>query len=347
MKKSILILACASLLACNAAAQDAKTLFEQGKAALEKYDKMNADVMIQKAKDPNAGDAGAAERAAILMEGIDMLKKALPLDTVYEVNKDGTPKIDKKTGAQKFKVKYSKQIQDLLVGHINDLGNVGDSFFQSNDFKNAFVAYGAYADALNSPLAKERNFVLADSVFGQILFMQGYAAYQIQDFNAGYELSKKAIKLGFNKFGVGDVKNSCIANIVQNYINDKNYAEANAYVDRVIADENSGFMQDIKGFVVEQEKGLAEAEPYYKKAMELDANFGNGYFDYGRCLVDQAQKIIDANPTATNKELAPKLVPIYKQAVEVLGKAKELAPDTAAGRLIDAIDYQLEQLGAK
>ncbi|MCF0182325.1 MAG: hypothetical protein HUK11_08770, partial [Muribaculaceae bacterium] len=188
MKKSILILACASLLACNAAAQDAKTLFEQGKAALEKYDKMNADVMIQKAKDPNAGDAGAAERAAILMEGIDMLKKALPLDTVYEVNKDGTPKIDKKTGAQKFKVKYSKQIQDLLVGHINDLGNVGDSFFQSNDFKNAFVAYGAYADALNSPLAKERNFVLADSVFGQILFMQGYAAYQIQDFNAGYEL---------------------------------------------------------------------------------------------------------------------------------------------------------------
>jgi len=348
MKKSILFLACASLLAGSAVAQDAATLFTQGKDAIDKYDKLQSEVMLAKAKDPNAADTNAAERAGYLMDGIKLLKQALPLDTVIEVDKKtGEPKIDKKTGAPKFKVKYSQQIQDLLVNHINDLGNVGDNFFQTNDFANAFVAYGAYADALNSPLAKERNFVLADSIFGQILFMQAYSAYQIKDFQSGYDLSKKAMALGFNKFGVGDVKNSCVANIVQNFINDKKYAEANAYVDGVAATDNSGFLQDIKGFVVEQENGLAAAEQYYKKAIELDPKFGNSYFDYGRCLVDQAQKIIDANPSATNKELAPKLTPIYKQALEVLGKAKELAPDTQAGRLIDAIDYQLEQLGAK
>lgn len=346
MKKSILLIACASLLAGSAAAQDAATLFNQGKDAIAKYDKMQSEVMLAKAKDPNAADATASERAGYLMEGIKLLNQALPLDTVLEVDKKtGEVKIDKKTGAPKFKVKYSKEIQDILVGHINDLGNVGDSFFQSNDFANAYVAYGAYADALSSPLAKERNYVLADSIFGQILFMQAYSAYQIKDFANGYTLAKKAMDLGFNKFGVADVKNSCVANIVQNYVNEKKFAEANSYCDKLLAADPSGFMYDIKGFIVEQENGTAAAADYFKKSMEL--GFGNGIFDYGRFLFTKAQNYIDANPDKTSKELAPVLVPMLKEAADVLTKAKEAAPETSAANLIDQISYQLEQLGAK
>lgn len=348
MKKSILFLACATLLASSAVAQDAATLFNQGKEAIAKFDKMSTDLMLAKAKDANAEDLTAAERAGYLMDGIKLLKQALPLDTIIEIDKKtGEPKIDKKTGKPKFKVKYSKEIQDILVSHINDLGSAGDNFFQTSDFANAFLAYGAYADALNSPLAKERQFVLPDSVFGQILFMQAYSAYMIKDFQSGYDLSKKSMALGFNKFGVGDVKNSCVANIIQNYINEKNYDSANVYIDNVLMNECTGFNMDIKGFIVEQEKGLQAAADLYKKAIELDPNFGNSYFDYGRVLYDKAQKIIEAKPNATDKELAPELVPIYTEAIEIFGKAKELAPDTQAARFIEDIDYKLELLGAK
>lgn len=346
MKKSILFLACASLLACNAAAQDAATLFNQGKEAIGKYDKLQSEFMLQQAKDATAKDATATERAGYLMDGIKLLQQALPLDTVLEVDKKtGEVKVDKKTGKPKFKVKYSQEIQDILVGHINDLGNVGDNFFQSNDFANAYVAYGAYADALNSPLAKQRNFVLADSIFGQILFMQAYSAYQIKDFHNGYALAKKSMELGFNKFGVGDVKNSCVANIVQNLADEKKFDEANAYCDKLLAVDPSGFMYDIKGFIVEREKGMMAAEEYFKKSCEL--NFGNGVFDYGRVLFTKAQNYIDANPDKTSKELAPTLVPMLKDAAAVLTKAKEVAPETQAASILDQIDYQLEQLGAK
>lgn len=346
MKKSILFLACASLLSCSAVAQDVTELFTKGKEAISKYDKMAADLMMAKAKDPNAADANAGERATLLMEGLKYLNQALPLDTVLEVDKKtGEVKIDKKTGAPKFKVKYSKEIQDILVGHINDLGTVGDSYFQSNDFNNAFIAYGAYADALNSPLAKERGYQLADTIFGQILFMQAYSAYMIKDFQSGYEIAKKSMSLGFNKFGVGDVKNSCVANIVQGLVNDKKFAEANAYCDKLMATEESGFLYDIKGFVVEQESGIVAAADYFKKSMEL--GFGNGVFDYGRYLFTKAQNFIDANPNKTSKELAVELVPMLKDASAVLNKAKEVAPETSAASIIDQIDYQLEQLGAK
>lgn len=346
MKKSILFLACASLLASSAVAQDVTELFTKGKDAIAKYDKMSADLMMAKAKDPNAADATANERAALLMEGLGYLNKALPLDTIIEKDKKtGEVKIDKKTGQPKFKVKYSKEIQDILVGHINDLGNIGDNYFQSNDFANAYVAYGAYADALNSPLAKERNYVLPDSVFGQILFMQAYSAYQTKDFANGYRLAKQAMGLGFNKFGVGDVKNSCVANIVQNFVNEKKFAEANAYVDGLLNGEASGFLYDIKGFVVEQEKGIAEAAEYFKKSME--AGFGNGVFDYGRSLFTKAQAYIEANPDKSNKELAPTLVPMIQEAKAVLEQAKVVAPESSAAAIVDQLDYQLEQLGAK
>ncbi|MBQ0068390.1 MAG: hypothetical protein KBT09_01350 [Bacteroidales bacterium] len=346
MKKLILLVACASLLSSSAIAQDVTELFTKGKEAIAKYDKLAGDLMLAKTKDPNAADATANERAALLMEGLNYLNKALPLDTIIEVDKKtGEPKIDKKTGQPKFKVKYSKEIQDMLVGHINDLGNVGDNYFQANDFANAYVAYGAYADALNSPLAKERNYILADTVFGQILFMQAYSAYQIKDFENGYALSKKAMALGFNKYGVGDVKNSCVANIVQNFVNEKKFDAANAYVDKLLAAEPTGFLYDIKGFVVEQEKGIADAAEYFKKSME--AGFGNGVFDYGRSLFTKAQAYIEANPDKSNKELAPTLVPMLKEAKAVLEQAKVAAPESAAGAIVDQLDYQLEQLDAK
>ena len=96
MKKIFLFVACASLMVMGAQAQTAEELFKAGKAEFDKYDKLFGEYTLAHGQNPDAPDATLAERSAALMTGFDLLQKALPLDTVIEVNKDGTPKIDKK-----------------------------------------------------------------------------------------------------------------------------------------------------------------------------------------------------------------------------------------------------------
>jgi len=94
--------------------------------------------------------------------------------------------------------------------------------------------------------------------------------------------------------------------------------------------------------------GIDAALPYYKKTTEVDPTYANGFFDVGRCLYLQAQKIIDDNPNATNKELVPKIKPIYDEAIPYLKKAMELnAEDSKAKDVLDDIYYKFEVMGVK
>ena len=73
----------------------------------------------------------------------------------------------------------------------------------------------------------------------------------------------------------------------------------------------NGTLHDIKGFTTELKDGVDAALPFYRKATEVDPDYANAFFDVGRCLYLQAQKIIDDNPTATNKDLVPKVNPAH------------------------------------
>lgn len=77
------------------------------------YDALTAMKMLKQ-------DVSSSDMAQALLNGFKYYETALPLDTIPEVNKDGSPKIDKKTGLQKVKVKYSAEIQNTLLAHIND-----------------------------------------------------------------------------------------------------------------------------------------------------------------------------------------------------------------------------------
>ena len=113
MKKFYFLVACASLMVMGANAQTAEELYKAGKAEFEKYDKLYGEYVLAHQQKEDAPDATATERATALMKGFELLQKALPLDTVIEKNKDGSVKMDKKTGKPKFKTKYSKDIVPL------------------------------------------------------------------------------------------------------------------------------------------------------------------------------------------------------------------------------------------
>lgn len=346
MKKFFLFVAFASLLVMGAKAQTAEELFKAGKAEFERYDKLFGEYTLAHGQNPDAPDATIGERATALMNGFELLQKALPLDTIIETNKDGSPKIDKKTGKPKFKVKYSKDIVTLLSGHINDVLNVGNAGLMGNDFATSYKAFKFFRTLVGSSLTEGVQF--DPQTLGEVSFYEGYSAYQLKDYNGAYTAFKSAIEKGYTENQVVEFRNSCLANIIQGFCDNKNYTDATAYVDRAIAgDPSSALMYDMKGYIVEQKDGLDAAESYYEKAVELDQTFPNGFYDLGRVLYARAEKIIEENPTATNAQLAPKLLPIYDKALPLFKKAQQLDADgskTQSKRFVDDLEYKLEIL---
>lgn len=345
MKKIFLLAACASLLGMGAHAQTAEELFKAGKAEFDKYDKLMGEYFVAHQQNSNAPDPTAGERATALMNGFEMLQQALPLDTIIEVNKDGTPKIDKKTGLPKYKTKFSKDIVPMLASHVNDVLNVGNLGLQGNDYGTAYKAFTFYKNLVKSPGFKGDK--PTDETLADVSFYEGYAAYQLKDFMGGFKAFREAIGLGYTENQVVDFKNSCIANVIQDYCTAEKYGDAlNAINDAIDAEPNSGFYYDVKGFVEEQKDGLQAAEASYAKAIELSPDFANGYYDLGRVIYDKAEKVIEQNSSATNKELAPKLIPLYEKAMPLFKKAAELdaTNNTQSARFIEDIDYKLSLL---
>ena len=283
-----------------------------------------------------------------LSAGFEFFQKALPLDSVVELDKAGAPKLNK-DGSKKVKTKYSKEIISALTAHMGDIANAGNVYLGASDWENAAHAFGNYADIASSPFAIANGVAAADSTLSQVRFFQGYSQYQIKDYADAYENFTKARKLGYTDNNIVDFQTSSLANMVQGMLDNNEYDKAYNFIDNALsADPNNGTLHDIKGFTVELKDGVDAALPFYRKATEVDPTYANGFFDVGRCLYLQAQKIIDENPNATNSQLIPKIKPIYDDAIPFLKKASELNPDdTKAKNVLDDILYKFEVMGVK
>lgn len=322
-------------------AKDVLTWYTAGKAAFALYDEMyKQKLMSQPVDDSMMSQALAA--------AYEFYQTALPLDTIVEMDKNGMPKLNK-DGSKKVKTKYSKEIIGSLTSHMGDIANAGNIFLQNSDWENAATAFGNYADIASSAFAIANGVAAADSTLSQVRFFQGYSQYQIQKFAEAYENFTKARKLGYTDNNIVDFQTSSLANLVQGMLDASEYDKANNFIDKALAgDPMNGTLHDIKGFTVELQNGVDAALPFYRKAVEVDPTYANAFFDVGRCLYLQAQKIIDDNPNATNKDLVPKIKPIYDEAIPYLQKAADLNPnDNKAKNVLDDILYKFEVMGVK
>ena len=324
-------------------ANDVLTWYTAGKAAFALYDKMyEAKLMQQPVEDKDMAEALTAAYA--------FYQQALPLDTIVEMDKNGTPKLNK-DGSKKVKTKYSKEIIGALTSHLGDIANVGNIFLQANDWANAAMAFGNYADLATSAFAVAQGVAPANDILGEVRFYQGYSQYQIQDFENAYHSLEKARKLGYTDNNIVDFQTSALANMIQGMLDKNEYDKANSFIDNALKDDPmNGTLHDIKGFTTELVSGVDAALPYYRKAAEVAPDYANAFFDVGRCLYLQAQKIIDDNPNATNKELLPKIKPIYDEAIPFLQKAIDLnanPDDKKAKNVLDDIMYKFEIMGVK
>ncbi len=323
-------------------ANDVLTWYTAGKAAFSLFDTMYGAKSLGQPVDDNAMNQ-------LLTAGYAYYFKALPLDSVVEVDKKtGMPKLNS-DGTKKVKTKYSKDIIGVLTAHMNDIANAGNIYLQNSDWQNAADAFGTYADIATSDFAIKNGVAAADSTISQVRFFEGYSLYQVQNFTKAFDSFTKARKLGYTENNIVDFQTSSLANMVQEMLNNNDYDKANNFIDNALkADPMNGTLHDIKGFTIELQNGVDAALPFYRKAVEVDPTYANAYFDVGRCLYLQAQKIIDDNPNATNKELVPKIKPIYDEAIPYLEKATQLNPDdNKAKNVLDDILYKFEVMGVK
>ena len=323
-------------------AGDVLTWFTAGKAAFGLYDELyKLKLLGQPVEDEMMNEALAA--------GFEFYQKALPLDTIVEVDKKtGQPKLNS-DGTKKVKTKYSKDIIGSLTSHMGDIANAGNVYLQNSDWANAAAAFGNYADLASSAFAIANGVAAPDSTLSQVRFFQGYSLYQIQEFADAYDAFTKARKLGYTENNIADFQTSSLANMVQKMLDNNEFDKAINFIDNALkSDPLNGTLHDIKGFTTELKDGVDAALPFYRKACEVEPTYANAFFDVGRCLYLQAQKIIDDNPNATNKELVPKIEPIYREAIPFLEKATQLNPDEQkAKNVLDDILYKFEVMGVK
>ena len=379
MKKTFLLLACASMMASSAMAQmslvkevakvagsnkveelqtalskiqpaltnsetarDAQTWFVAGKAAFGLFDQMQAHKQLGQEVD-------AALMGKTLMDGFNYLQTALPLDSVKETNKDGSFKLDKE-GNPKVKTKYSKDINTLLSGHINDVYSFAGECINEQKYDMASQAYNYFFNLMDKDFAKSAGIKLSAEDLAMTKFFQGFAQYYSKDFVNSYKNLTTAIKGGYNENNVNLYQTSAMANVIQGLVDAKDFSGAMRFLDdALVTTPDNSMIYDMKGFVAEQDKGTDAALPFYQKSVELDPNNADANYNLGRMYYNQASKIIVDNPTATTSQLVPMLQPIYEKALPYLKKAGEIDPEKGkdAKRLIDDIDYKYEQMGLK
>lgn len=346
---------------------DAKTWYVAGKANFAIYDKQQTAMMMKQPID-------TALMGGSVVEGYKYFMAALPLDSVKQLEKDGSYKLEK-DGSVKVKTKYSKEIVNTLVTRHEDFNRAGGLLYDSKRYKEAAEAWGIYSSLPYSGLAERSKFVVADTVLGMTAYYQGIALWQAGNVNDAVGAFANARKLGYKHKEAYDYALSCAAQAKDNVaivaiaeeaykefggkdiqylnvlINDKlskeEFDDAETLInDALKVDANNAELLNLKGLIVENKGNEDAALDEFKKAIEIDNTLAQGYFNAGRIVMkkvvaqQKAMETMNRSDYAKAKEEV--LIPLLKEALPYMERAYQLDDTNAnAKRILSNIYYQL------
>lgn len=346
---------------------DAKTWYVAGKANFAIYDKQQTAMMMKQPID-------TALMGGSVVEGYKYFMAALPLDSVKQLEKDGSYKLEK-DGSIKVKTKYSKEIVNTLVTRHEDFNRAGGLLYDSKRYKEAAEAWGIYSSLPYSGLAERSKFVVADTILGMTAYYQGIALWQAGNVNDAVGAFANARKLGYKHKEAYDYALSCAAQAKDNVaivaiaeeaykefggkdiqylnvlINDKlskeEFDDAETLInDALKVDANNAELLNLKGLIVENKGNEDAALDEFKKAIEIDNTLAQGYFNAGRIIMkkvvaqQKAMETMNRSDYAKAKEEV--LIPLLKEALPYMERAYQLDDTNAnAKRILSNIYYQL------
>ena len=341
MKKLIFSVLCTSMAITCFAQNDAKTLFESGKAKMTKFDNEQVKLQMRQPVD-------SAAMCENLMGGYEDLLKALPLDSIRVTEKDGSPKIDKKTGKQQIKTKFSKDIVGLISGHHNDFAMVGSLYNENRDYANAAKAWEIYVSLPEAEFLGDKKPVLADSTVGMFAYYTGVMYYQVKDNEKAFDSFAKAIKKGYDTKEAQDMLKYESQMVVSSYLEAKNYDACEKFLDKAIADfPQEALFVMFKGIVLESKTDdIEKAIDLYKKATKIDPTLAQAQYHVGRYYNNKAVNLMNAeeNANLNDAELSKVINPYCEQALPYLKKAVELDDTNSdAKRLLRWVEDRLSK----
>ncbi|MCC8117127.1 MAG: hypothetical protein LIP09_00030 [Bacteroidales bacterium] len=336
---------------------EAMTYYLPGKAGFNEYDNGVAKEALGQLSDEEK-----VGRAKALLQGYNYMMKALPLDSV----------VDEKG---KVKTKYSKDIINTVGGHFNDYYSAGAELYNGKDFAGAYDLWGAYAALPSMPtFAKAIPVMPSDTVVAEVMFNQGLAAWQGDDFNGALKAFMNAKNHGYTKknvydYGIavatqagndaavnelateaqakyGDEDPNYIGYIINGYIKNKQYQQAIDAIDQAIAaNPTNSQYHVIKGILYEQDEIGKDAMPEYEKAVELDSHNASALYQLGRMYNNKALNIYNDAPNDNaefNRVFNEEFKPVMLQAVDLFERSLAIDEDNIdALKLLENAYYLL------
>ena len=329
-------------------AEQAYTWFVAGKGAFDFFDK----------------EVDKKALGHSLIDGYGYFQKALPLDTVVDAK-------------GKTKTKYSKDMVKMIVGHYNDFSNAALYLWEVEDYAGAVEAWDLFVENRNNPvLVKNGLKAQPDSIYGEILFNMGIGNSLLQNNEGALKNFKDAISMGYTKKNAFDYAISAassmnnaaemaaiaeqaypiygaedsryIGYIINNYLDKKDFAVADAMIDKYLAaDPDNAQLYFVKGVVLETENKNAEAKEAYKKAVELDPKNANALFRIGYTLYQEACAIDEQEGGGLNNEEYKKLRetridPLFREASKYIEESYKLDDQNSDARsVLRSIYYNL------
>lgn len=340
---------------------NSETWLIAGKVQFGLYDKYMAQKSVGKTVD-------ALAMGHAIIDGYAYMSRGLQLDSIKQYDKNGQPKIDRKTGLQQVKTKHSDDIMKILNAHIDDFNATGAELYNVKDWDGAYLAWDIYCKLASGTVANE--------ALAEARYFQAIAAWQKGDMKLAVELFAISRELGLVKkegydyalvclsalndeAGVvelareayeyfGDVDPQYARIMINDYINRKDFVHANQLLDEVIATQSADAeLQNLKGLVVEQSNNLESALPYFERAVQLDANNAQAVYNVARYYYNTAVSASENNRRLSTRELKKIVNPLYEKAMPLMEKAYELDPtNTDAREALRAIYYRLN-MGTK
>ena len=349
----------------------AETWFVAGNVQYRLYDKFMSNRAVGQKVDVKA--MGHA-----LIDGYGYYQQALKLDTILDTDKNGRPKVDRKTMRAKVKTKYSQDIVGRLSTKMSDYNKVGGELYNLKDWDGAYKAWEIYCT-----LAQRQGGAVPDTILGQTRYFQGIALWQQNEYRGAADLFAAARALGYTKkeafdyalvclsalkddagivetaadayktFGTADLH--YIRILINNHINKKEFSQANDLLDRAIeANEADAELHNLKGLVVEQQEGLEAALPHFERCVALAPDNAQAQFNVGRYYYNQAMAVTEAHPNLSRKEFGKQVTPLYREAMPYFERALEQEPDNdevknalrniyyrlGEGRKLEALDHK-------
>lgn len=353
--KKLFIIALVAAGVAPMSAQDCKSLYEQGKALDDAFNK-EKPTMLDPQKQPSA------EASAGLLKAYDLFMQAMECEKVPnakgKVENKLTKKIEKALKAHSADMDYNKAAIALFNANMRypeaytafmlsgaatrELGTVADSVYAVDFYNAGNSAFGsdfaaaakAYSEARKANTTEPMAYVYNIASLQQMA--QADSTFEAKAADEIFAVASE----GVERFGASN--DFIFGNYIQHFLDASAYDEALAALAKCIANEpNNANIYRLRAIVNNAQHQYANAVPDFKKVAELSDNYE--YVRDASNNINNIAKFMMGQINNATPEQKTQILDFFNSALQIANKAKAMeGADAKIDSIIEDINYNIE-----